>query len=120
MFYCLSVPIFNGTMILGYTSIYTALPVISLLYDRDTKINHVMKFPNLYKQLQKGRELSIKAFLWWFWKSLFQASIIMISSVLFFEHNYTKIATISFTTLIIIEVLNVYTEVKILFLIKIL
>lgn len=98
-------------LILGYTSAYTAFPVISLLYDRDTDVKNVMKFPLLYKSLQKGRELSIKAFFWWFWKSLFQASVIMISSVLLFEHIYTKIATVTFTILIFAELLNVYTEV---------
>lgn len=111
MFYCSSIPIYNGLLILGYTSAYTALPVISLLYDRDTEVKNVMKYPLLYKTLQKGRELSIKAFLWWFWKSLFQASIIMILSVLVFDHIYTKIATVTFTILIFAELLNVYTEV---------
>ena len=70
-----------------------------------------MKFPSLYKTLQKGRELSTKAFLWWFWKSLFQASVIMYSAIFFFEHSYLKITTITFTALIFAELLNVYTEV---------
>jgi phospholipid-translocating ATPase len=73
-----------------------------------------MKFPSLYKSLQKGRELSTKSFLWWFWKSLFQASVIMLSSIYFFEHSYLKIATITFTALIMAELLNVYTEVKLI------
>ncbi len=98
-------------LILGYSSVYTAFPVISLLFDRDTDVKNVMKFPTLYKAMQKGRELSIKSFLWWFWKSLFQASIIMICAVLFFDNNYLNIVTITFTTLIFAELLNVYTEV---------
>jgi phospholipid-translocating ATPase len=112
MFYCSSIPLYNGTLILGYTSAFTAFPVISLLFDRDTDVKNVVKFPSLYKSLQKGRELSVKAFLWWFWKSLFQASIIMIGCIMFFENVYLKIATVTFTTLIFAELLNVYTEVK--------
>lgn len=113
MFYCSSVSIYNGMLIMGYTSIYTAFPVMTLLYDRDTDIRNVLKFPLLYKGLQKGRELSIKSFFWWFWKSLFQASIIMIASILLFDHIYTKIATVTFTILIFAELLNIYTEVSI-------
>ncbi len=98
-------------MILGYTSAFTAFPVISLLFDRDTDIKNVVKFPSLYKILQKGRELSTKSFLWWFWKSLFQASVIMIFGVRLFDNVYLKIATVTFTILILAELLNVYTEV---------
>jgi len=111
IFYNLAVPIYNGVLILGYSTIYTNIPVISLLLDQDTGFKNVMKFPTLYKNLLKGRELSIKAFLWWFWKSLFQASVIMIGAVIIFENIFLKIATITFTVLIFAELLNVYSEV---------
>jgi len=111
MFYCSSVPIYNGLLISGYSSVFTALPVISLLLDRDTDINNVMKFPPLYKELQKGRELSIKSFLLWFLKSVFQAAVIMLGSTYFLDKIFLKIVTISFTALIFVELLNVYTEV---------
>jgi phospholipid-translocating ATPase len=113
IFYCSAVPIYNGMLILGYSTVYTNFPVISLLLDRDTKLKNVMKFPDLYKSLLKGRELSIKSFLWWVWKSLFQASVIMIGSILLFgESLYLKVATITFTCLIFAELLNVYSEIK--------
>ena len=99
-------------MIVGYTTLYTALPVISLLYDKDTNLVNVMKFPTLYKQLQRGRELSIKGFMWTLWKSLFQAGVIMIGSILIFEKSFLKIATITFTALIFAELLNIYAEIK--------
>jgi phospholipid-translocating ATPase len=99
-------------LILGYSTVYTSLPVITLLLDRDTDMRNVMKFPILYKKLLKGRELSIKAFLWWFWKSIFQASIIMLGALLIFDNLFLKIATITFTALIFAELLNVYSEVK--------
>ncbi len=111
-FYCSAIPIYNGILILGYSSIYTALPVISLLLDRDTDMKAVLDFPPLYKEILKGRELTIKAFLWWFNKSLFQASVIMIGSLYLFDSLFLKIVTITFTCLILIELLNVYTEVK--------
>jgi phospholipid-translocating ATPase len=114
LFYCSSVPIYNGVLVLGYSTIYTNLPVISLIFDRDTNIKNVLDFPNLYSSLQKGRLLSIKNFLLWFQKSLFQAAIIMIGAVLLFDNVFLYIVTITFTSLIIAELLNVYTEVIIL------
>jgi phospholipid-translocating ATPase len=111
LFYCSSVPIYNGVLVLGYSTIYTNLPVISLIYDRDTNITNVINFPTLYSSLQKGRLLSIKNFMLWFQKSLFQAAIIMIGAVLLFDNVFLYIVTITFTSLIIAELLNVYTEV---------
>lgn len=113
MFYNLSVPIFNGWLILGYSSVYTSLPVISLLMDKDSRIDDIMKFPVLYKSVLKGRELSAKSFFIWLFKSIFQAAIIMIGSMLIFEDKiYLKIVTVVFSVLIIAELLNVYLEVN--------
>ena len=100
---------------MGYTTVYTAFPVISLMLDRDTEIKNVLKFPSLYKTLQKGRELNAKSFLLWFMKSLYQASVIMICSIYLFETSFLIIVTITFSCLILIELLNVYTEVNIKF-----
>ena len=112
MFYCVPIALYNGNLIVGYTTVYTALPVLSLIFDQDTKVQNVIKFPSLYKDLQKGRELSTKNFLIWFFKSIFQSSIIMISSVLLFENIFIKIVTVTFTCLIFAELLNVYIEIK--------
>jgi phospholipid-translocating ATPase len=55
---------------LGYATIYTNLPVFSLVLDEDVPVQAVMKFPPLYKTLQLGRSLSTKTFLIWVWKSI--------------------------------------------------
>jgi len=44
-----------------------------------------------------------------------QAVVIMTMAVYFFPDTFLKIVTITFTALILSEILNVYTEVKILF-----
>lgn len=56
---------------LGYSTVYTNLPVFSLVFDEDVNVSAVMKFPPLYQTLQKGRSLSTKTFLIWLWKSIF-------------------------------------------------
>jgi phospholipid-translocating ATPase len=118
MFYFTSIPIYNGYLMLGYATFYTSLPVFSIIFDVDTDIKTVIKFPTLYKILQKGRVLNTKTFLVWCFKSIYQGAVIMIGAVLLFEDNYLNIVSITFTSLIFIEILNVYLEVRIYILIK--
>lgn len=51
VFYFVAIPIYNGYLMLGYTSIYTNLPVFSLVFDEDVPVKAAMKFPPLYKTL---------------------------------------------------------------------
>ena len=72
IFYFVAIPVYNGYLMLGYSTIYTNFPVFSLVFDEDVKVDSVMKFPPLYKTLLKGRSLSTKTFLIWVWKSIYQ------------------------------------------------
>ena len=113
IFYYNAVALYNGFLILGYSTLYTIFPAMSLLLDYDINYNDIIKFPSLYRGLLKGRELSIKNFLGWTWKSIFQATVIMIGCIYFFSDNiFLKIVTITFTELIFAEVLNVYFVIK--------
>ena len=113
VFYYNAVPLYNGMLSLGYSTIFTALPSITLLLDQDVKIESVLKFPSLYKVLLKGRELNLKSFLWWLFKSIFQSSIIMFGSLLVFKNTiFLNIVTFTFTGLIYLEILNVYMEIN--------
>ena len=111
MFYFTSIQIYNGYLMLGYSTIYTSLPVFSIVFDEDVDLASVIKFPVLYKILQKGRVLNVKTFISWCIKSMYQGSVIMIGAVLLFEDNFVNIVSITFTTLIFIEIINVYLEV---------
>ena len=111
MFYFVSIPVYNGYLMLGYATAFTSAPVFSIIFDEDMSLEKVLKFPILYKSLQKGRNLNVKTFLYWVFKSVFQGSIIMIGTVVMFENNYLNIVSITFTVLIFIEVINVYSEV---------
>jgi len=111
IFYFVSIAIYNGYLILGYSTVYTMFPVFSLVTDEDCSEAVVMKFPILYSSLQKGRVLNTKTFLIWIWKSLFQGTVIMVGAVAFFNESFTNIVTITFSALIVCEILNVYSEV---------
>ena len=113
IFYYNAVALYNGMLSFGYSTIFTCLPSISILLDRDVDRTNVLKFPNLYKILLKGRELNFKNFLWWLFKSIYQSAVIMFGSVFMFEENiFLNIVTVSFTALIYLEILNVYMEIN--------
>jgi phospholipid-translocating ATPase len=97
---------------LGYATVFTSLPVFSIVFDEDVDLKTAVKFPILYKILQKGRVLSTKTFLVWVFKSIYQAAVIMIGCVVLFENGFLNIVSQTFTALIFIEVLNVYLEVR--------
>jgi len=107
-----AIPIYNGFLMLGYAAIYTALPVFSLVLDADANKQSVLKFPPLYKTLQKGRQLNLKTFAIWIWKSVYQGSVIILFAIIMFNDSYVNIVTITFSALICIEILNVYTQIN--------
>ena len=112
MFYYVPIALYNGVLMFGYTTIFTSLPVFTLIFDRDTNLKNVLKFPSLYIVLQKGREFSNKNFLIWFFKSIFQASFIMFISVFYLDNIFLKIMTVTYSSLVILELLNIYSEIK--------
>ena len=113
MFYYNSVALYNGWLIMGYSTVYTCFPSISVLLNQDTDKKNVMKFPGLYKYLLMGRELNLKIFLWWVFKSIYQAMVIMFGAVYLFDESlFLIIVTVTFTALIFLEILNVYTEIN--------
>ena len=113
VFYYNPVPLYNGFLCFGYSTIFTSMPSISVLLDRDVSKDNVLRFPTLYKILLMGRELNFKNFLFWLFKSIYQSGVIMFCSFFFFSDNiFLKIVTVSFTALIYLEILNVYMEIN--------
>uniref|UniRef100_A0A3Q2XR57 Phospholipid-transporting ATPase n=1 Tax=Hippocampus comes TaxID=109280 RepID=A0A3Q2XR57_HIPCM len=112
VFYFASVPLYQGFLIIGYSSIYTMFPVFSLVLDKDVKSEVAMLYPELYKDLLKGRPLSFKTFLIWVLISIYQGSIIMYGALLLFESEFVHIVAISFTSLILTELLMVALTIQ--------
>lgn len=72
IFYIVSVSLFPGFLMVGYATIFTMFPVFSLVLDKDVHDSIAMTYPELYKDLAKGRELTIKTFLIWVIISIYQ------------------------------------------------
>ena len=112
-FYFCAMPVFNSYLLLGYATYYTFLPVFCLVFDKDVDNEEtVFKFPNLYQTLQKGRLLSTKTLLMWTAQSLYQGAVVMLSALIFFEDSFVNIVIINFSALLLIELLNLYTEIR--------
>jgi len=99
-------------LLLGYSTIYTSAPIFTLVLDEGVEYESVEKYPRLYRSLQKGRALNTLSFLMWTWKSIIQACIIMYVAIEVFENSFLNLVTITFTTLILLEGLNVISEVQ--------
>ncbi len=112
-FYFCAIPVFNNYLQLGYSTYYTFLPVFSLVFDQDVENeDSVLKYPNLYLNLQKGRFFSAKTILIWTAQSLYQGVVVMLCALALFEDSFVNIVIINFSALICIEMLNLYSELK--------
>lgn len=59
----------------SYSTVYTTAPVFSLVLDVDVGVDIALRYPELYKDLVKGRILSYKTFFLWLLISIYQGSV---------------------------------------------
>jgi len=55
--------------------------------------------------------MNTKTFLIWVWMSIYQGVVIIVLSISLFEQSFVRIVTITFTALVISELLNVVTTI---------
>lgn len=106
-----SVSLYPGFLMVGYTTIYTMFPAFSIVLDKDVSPHLVMTYPELYK-LMKGRSLSMKTFFIWVLISIYQGAAIMYGAMFLFNDEFIHIVAITFTTLIITELLMLALNVR--------
>ncbi|KAG1099244.1 hypothetical protein G6F42_017861 [Rhizopus arrhizus] len=112
LFYFAPIALYQGMLIVGYATVYTNAPVFSLVLDQDVSEEIAMMYPELYKDLTKGRSLSYRTFFTWLLISVYQGGAIMILSIILFEDEFIHIVAISFTALIFNELLMVALEIN--------
>ncbi|XP_063714834.1 probable phospholipid-transporting ATPase IIA isoform X3 [Symsagittifera roscoffensis] len=111
-FYFSAVSLYNGILVTGYATVYTMFPVFSLVYDQDVTPEIAMMYPELYKELLKGRYLTLKTFLIWVLVSIYQAGVLMFGALILFEEQFLHIVAISFTALIGTELIMVALTIQ--------
>ncbi|XP_041375249.1 probable phospholipid-transporting ATPase IIB isoform X2 [Gigantopelta aegis] len=112
VFYFASVSLFPGFLMVGYATVYTMFPVFSLVLDKDVSSTIAMTYPELYKEMTKGRSLSFKTFFLWVLISIYQGGIIMYGALLLFDDEFLHVVSITFTSLILTELLMVALTVR--------
>ncbi|XP_044744266.1 probable phospholipid-transporting ATPase IIB isoform X1 [Coccinella septempunctata] len=112
VFYLSSVSLYQGFLMVGYATVYTMFPVFSLVLDQDVSADIALTYPELYKELAKGRSLSFKTFFMWVLISIYQGGVIMYGALLLFEDEFIHIVAISFTSLILTELIMVALNIR--------
>uniref|UniRef100_A0A2M3Z0S1 Phospholipid-transporting ATPase n=1 Tax=Anopheles braziliensis TaxID=58242 RepID=A0A2M3Z0S1_9DIPT len=112
VFYLSSVALYQGFLMVGYATLYTMFPVFSLVLDQDISANIAITYPELYKELSKGRSLSYKTFFMWVLISIYQGGVIMYGALILFEDEFIHIVAISFSALILTELIMVALTIR--------
>ncbi|KAI8943532.1 hypothetical protein NX059_001528 [Plenodomus lindquistii] len=112
-------PLYKDWLLVGYSTIYTMMPVFSLVLDRDVDESVANLYPELYAELKTGRSLSYKSFFIWVAVSIYQGTIIQgLSQILVGigsssknDTTFLRMVSVSFSVLIVNELIMVAMEV---------
>lgn len=104
--------LYRDWLLVGYATIYTMAPVFSLVLDKDVDEGLANLYPELYKELTSGDSLSYRTFFVWVAVSFYQGGIIQgLSQILVGSVDSAQMVSVSFTVLVINELIMVAFEV---------
>lgn len=103
--------LYKDWLLVGYATVYTAMPVFSLTLDKDVDEELANLYPELYKELTEGRSLSYRTFFVWVFVSIYQGGMIQGLSQLLTEVDGPRMVAVSFTVLVLNELLMVAIEI---------
>ncbi|KAK3719689.1 putative aminophospholipid-translocase [Vermiconidia calcicola] len=122
------VALYRDWLLVGYATIYTMMPVFSLVLDRDVDEGLANLYPELYKELTLGKSLSYRTFFVWVGISIYQGLIIQGGSELLvpsytspttstdpdaLTHSlgFKRMVAVSYTVLVVNELIMVAAEI---------
>ncbi|KAK4178404.1 putative type IV phospholipid-transporting ATPase [Triangularia setosa] len=103
--------LYKDWLMVGYATIYTAAPVLSLVLDKDVDEELANLYPELYKELTEGRSLSYRTFFVWVFVSVYQGCLIQGLSQVLTEVDSPRMVAVSYTVLVLNELLMVAVEI---------
>lgn len=103
--------LYRDWLLVGYATVYTAAPVLSLVLDRDVDESLASLYPELYRELTSGRSLSYRTFFVWVLISIYQGCLIQGLSQILTDVEGKKMVAVSYTVLILNELLMVAIEI---------
>ncbi|CAD27116.1 PHOSPHOLIPID-TRANSPORTING ATPASE IIA [Encephalitozoon cuniculi GB-M1] len=106
LIYFVPVGLFRGELLMLFITVYTFLPIFSIICSSDISRSVVVKFPELYKELTENKLLSYRHFSVWTLIAFYQGTIMMITFYLL-KQEFFIISTLTFTSLVLNELLMV-------------
>ncbi|OQO16528.1 hypothetical protein B0A51_18660 [Rachicladosporium sp. CCFEE 5018] len=116
------VALYRDWLLVGYATVYTMMPVFSLVLDRDVDERLTNLYPELYHELQAGTSLSYRTFAVWTAISLYQGLVIQLGAQLLAPSPTpgsspsplpdSRMLLLSYTALIINELLMVAASIE--------
>ncbi len=104
--------LYRDWLLVGYATVYTMAPVFSLVLETDVDEGLANLYPELYKELTTGASLSYRTFFIWVLVSIYQGGIIQgLSQILVGSVDSDRMVSVSFTVLVINELIMVAFEV---------
>lgn len=103
--------LYKDWLLVGYATIYTAAPVLSLVLDKDVDENLANLYPELYKELTEGRSLSYRTFFVWVLVSIYQGGMIQGLSQILTQVEGNRMVAVSYTVLVLNELIMVAIEI---------
>ena len=103
--------LYRDWLLVGYATVYTMAPVFSLVLDKDVDEGLANLYPELYKELTTGRSLSYRTFFVWVAISVYQGGIIQGLSQILVDTDSERMVSVSFTVLVINELIMVAFEI---------
>ncbi|KAL8661907.1 MAG: hypothetical protein Q9202_005189 [Teloschistes flavicans] len=104
--------LYRDWLLVGYATVYTMAPVFSLVLDKDVDEGLANLYPELYNELTNGQSLSYRTFFVWVAVSIYQGSIIQgLSQILVGSVDSPQMVSVSFTVLVINELIMVACEI---------
>lgn len=112
-----TLPLFTGWLMLGYTVVFTSLPVTIICFDHDLPKDYlVQRYPILYKDSQRNKHGLVSHFFKWLCISMFQGSVLLLFSLflingglhgsLDYKANFADLVGTSYTSLLVTELLT--------------
>jgi len=106
------IALYKDWLLVGYATLYTMGPVFSLVLDTDIPPQLAHLYPELYAELSTSRSLSYRTFFIWVAISLYQGLVIqLLSDFLVGLSSFPRMVSVSYTVLIINELVMVAAEV---------
>ena len=80
--------LYTGILMLGYATVYNILPVLAMYLNEDIDYEVATDYPELYKNLLKGRLLNTKTFFLWNSVALAGSALIIFPTLLVVHSNF--------------------------------